>query len=726
MSDRNSQPQGEEKLSKGQRLRRNRAARKQAGGGGEGEPVRSNLAASLNRTASPAAQTEATSPPPSSGAAATQPQPPKVKALPVLDFKLPAELVVGDKISLESIQATAAPPVALKLLFGGKPVPQIVFSAGGKQTFSITWDATEDLLPGPGPKGDVTVTVELPIRTVRCPATFTCTYGEKLDLAVIGVSADGEKDLPLTSNLPADGIIDAGPFEAVFTAAAVNGLWRANTGRTTITVERAPRKIEYKIPGEVILFDTALTAEHTFGATATAGPDKPQLATPPGGKADKVGDAFQIVLSLAKNKNYADAAESFTIPVKPRPRAIDYRLPAAPVEWGTPLTAALFSVSASDGPDSPVLSEPAGGVTTTSAKALKVVLTLPHREGYEDVAPVTFTMPIEKQTPTLTWDSTTATLQTGGSPDNTVCTAVILPATLAAKVEYVPAKGKAFNKAGQRLFSAMFAGDEQYRAVGPVSKRLIVGSAKTLAGSNAMKGANIGANWVGKPTGGDWGRKIREWDNDTGNLKSNAKSIMAAIKTMTRDKMIAYLDALPSVSKNSANMIWKLPNGLQVRIKMTGDEHISGAVVIMEAVTTPGFSYEQKNVAFKVSAEGEATPKGPGQLKEASGTKIEKTDFKNGAMDMNHIQIMPKPPQPIEWDLPNRATVFREDPGIKDTVLTAKAAGAITYWIGKVQITDVIRLPGAQNLDARAAATDDLEAASVRREINTVMRPGGR
>ncbi len=197
---------------------------------------------------------------------------------------------------------------------------------------------------------------------------------------------------------------------------------------------------------------------------------------------------------------------------------------------------------------------------------------------------------------------------------------------------------------------------------------------------------------------------------------------MAAIKSMTREKMIAYLDGLPGVATDPDNMIWKLANGLQIRIKMTGDEHRKGALVMMEAVTTPGFAYDQKNVAFKVSAEGEATPKGPVQLKTPLGKTAEMNDFKVGAMDMNHILIMPKPPQAIEWDLAEGANVNRDDPGIKDTVLTAKAAGEITYWIGKMQIKDEIKLPGPQILEARAAGTADFNATSVSRQIIMVMK----
>jgi hypothetical protein len=199
---------------------------------------------------------------------------------------------------------------------------------------------------------------------------------------------------------------------------------------------------------------------------------------------------------------------------------------------------------------------------------------------------------------------------------------------------------------------------------------------------------------------------------------------MAAIKQLTREKMITYLDGLPGVRKDTANLLWKLPNGLQIRIKMQGDEFISGAIVVMEAVTTADFSYRQDTVAFKVTVEGEAAPKGPQQLKDPpGGRKIDATDYKKGAMGMNHILIMPKPPQVIEWDLAEDTNVVRDDPTIVQTVLTAKAAGAVTYFVGKNQITDRFLIPGSgQFLEARAAATTDFNASSVRRKINVLAR----
>jgi hypothetical protein len=797
--------QSDQPRSKSQKRRDRRRVNRDGGGSGQGAPIRNNFAASLTAPPVTATQPAATQPVggPPPNAQPTAPSPQKVKQRPVLSFTLPAEIVVGDTLSLKDIAAETKPATTLRLIQNGTPVPQLSFTAGGQQGFQITWDATDDLLAGPGPNGDVTVDVQLPLRPIACPPTFQCTYGDKLDLARLNVSALPSNAAPPTSNLPADGILPAGTFNAVFTAPAVTGLWRQNTGKTTITVAPAARRIEYKLPAAPLVIGDSLSAETTFAAKATAGPDKPALAVPSSGKADTAGDAVRITLKLPDNPNYQDATESFTIVVAKRPRQIicnktqaarlvwgdpltpdifDARAsagpdqpiitmpangvttgpnnaqqivltfppssewadateaftveigrrprniicnktPAAPLVWGDPITVATFAASTSTGPDQPVLVTPAGGVTTAPDKAQKIVLSLPANPNYDDAPAEEFTIAIEKRTPTLTWNAAPATLNTGAALPPALCNATINPGTLAGKIEYDPPAGKPVRKAGQQLMSAIFPGDNLYRAAGPATNRLVVGNASQIAGATALSAGNIAANWVDRPATGGYGAKMTAWNSDTGGIKTQARTIMAAIKNMTRAQTIDYLNALPHVAIDTEAMLWKLGNGLQVRIKMKGDEYISGAVVIMEAVTSAGFSYDQGTVAFKVTVEGEAAPKGPQQLAAATGNRIDATDYKNGAMGMNHILIMPKPPQAIEWDLADNTTVLRDDPSIVQTVLTAQAAGTVTYHVGRQQITERFMIPGdGQILEARAAATTDLDTNKAQRRINVSAR----
>jgi len=579
--------------------------------------------------------------------------PPKV--MPVFgDCTLPAEIVVGDTLTLSSLDPPVAPVIPLKLLQDGKEVAAVACGKEGSLTFEIGWEENDVVLPGlPVP---VTVTVLLPRRAIvwtkKPPASLV--YGTALtaaDFAVETLPATGPA--PMT-NLPADGILAVGSFDLVVTAAAEAGVSREGSDTFRIQITPAPRTV------------------------IGAGP------------------------------------------------------PAKPVATGQKMQASWFKAKASTGSAEPQILQPPGGLVTQLTATLDVELGFAPDPNYIDT-PTTITVAVQKGAPRLTWPAAPAAVAAGTQLSTVVAGATIEPASLAGAIVYRPTLNTVLAVPPDQLFvNATFPGNADFLPAGPVAMRLkVCENANELSGAVAMEAGNIAANWKLPDPANAWNpangphpstlgdpatmhdqaeaervKKIKDdyakrvavltkqkevidkWNADdgtkAGGMKARARKIMADVKTMTAAEMTAHFDKTigtgNSKKTEGEQTLWKLENGLQVRLKSDGDAHDPHKKLFcLEARVGIDFSKDQDDIAFKVTLDGQAAPKGPGELGSIPGGASAGSAYIRGAMGATHLKCQPRLPQTITWPLADNAVIKRG--AASKAALNATAMTGITYKI---------------------------------------------
>lgn len=297
----------------------------------------------------------------------------------------------------------------------------------------------------------------------------------------------------------------------------------------------------------------------------------------------------------------------------------------------------------------------------------------------------TITIKVAKDTPKVMWptplpvliDKLLTAFTLSGA---TTQTSSGNPIVLTPPLTYAPALNTKVT--ADRTLTATFAGNTNFNSVSK-SVTLKVVANLTELGKEAMKSGRSMKESTILSAHKDL---LDEWntDDDPKGLKKQSKKVMSDIKNMTADELIDYMNKFVSTtgegagggyvaqgSGNNLNMIWYLPNGLQVRYKPFGKlkPPLTG--------TAPMFSIEGKtcndpnvpstkgvdaDVAFKVTEDGEPGPYGPKQTALPEGIPNDKNDsdnaeYMNSACDTTHLKCKPKVAQEIKWTNPPDITV---------------------------------------------------------------------
>ncbi len=323
------------------------------------------------------------------------------------------------------------------------------------------------------------------------------------------------------------------------------------------------------------------------------------------------------------------------------------------------------------------LAAPAGGVFAAAGDAVPVTIQIVQDNCFVAVT-ATAKVKVVKQAAVISWRPPLPMLAgwrltTGQLNARTQPT---IPARLPAIV-YDPPLNKVFPNVQTVQLKASCAGNAWFGAAADKIVTLkIVADVKTM-GVEAMES---GAAWKG-PQNQAASNLLDKWHSDdspTG-LKMTSRKVMSDIKGMTGEEMVDYMDKLINPTGNAPvgskklqggkipNVIWELPNGLQVRYKPDGDgKQPPGMPPVpmfcVEGKTCVGTSENKDQVAFKVTKSGEPAAYGPAETEVPPGITTNPNDPVNKAymlatLSTTHFPVTPKVAQTITWADPPPITV---------------------------------------------------------------------
>ena len=481
-----------------------------------------------------------------------------------------------------------------------------------------------------------------------------------------------------------------------------------------------PKRVITWSPPKKIVWGTKLTIE-SLGASAT-GLGEPLVLDPPDGIL-AVGDAMPLKITASgKGGKWQTSEAVATVQVTRLTRKILCPKPGTP-SADKVLTPELLGATLSAGDGTLTVIEPVGGRITAAGEAVKVVLSVAETATHS-AADLTLTLTIPKGVPELTWATPKAAL-VGDKLAAAHLNAVVKPVSLKPSLVYAPALGTDLTTAGNVFLRVSFAGDAKFEAAAREVRLQVLANEELQRGSDAMRN---GAAWK-KPTAGDAAKLATEWDDDDGSdpasLKMMGQKLMAEISQMTADELNDHLDAIQQKTADSArtaqggtypNIIWTFKNGLQIRYKKNGDIFNPGKPMFcMEARTSVGPSNSGAEVAFKVTPDGDAAAKGPGDTV-VPGDITEEDDianFKTGTTRATHLFCRPKDKQVVTWA--NPPDITSATPLTAELHLNASTLGGVKpeYWLGTIRaVAPGQRLPvGNQTLRAIADKTPRYEKA---------------
>lgn len=357
----------------------------------------------------------------------------------------------------------------------------------------------------------------------------------------------------------------------------------------------------------------------------------------------------------------------------------------------------------------------------------------------------TATVKVEKEAAVLHWKTPLPVLvnsRLGTAQLNATTTPVADPGKMPVPT-YTPAPNEQLTKAGTVTLKASFAGNTWFAAAADKTVTLKVVPDVTTLGTEAMRN---GQAWKGPQTVAQQ-QVLDRWntdDSDTG-LKKTARKVMSDIKSMTTDELVDYMDTLIGTTGSKTNqpgtfpnIIWELPNGLQVRYKPLGDgQQPPGMPPVpmfcVEGKTCAGPSTNKNQVAFKVTIDGEPGAYGPKETQLPPGIPTNKNDplnqqYMGATITTTHLPCKPKVLQTITWTKPSDITVgtplgkqaLNATPQDPNTVLTYKdGSGSV--------VTEITELPAGRDqvLEVTAAETKKYLAVTVpvTVTINVLKKP---
>ena len=226
--------------------------------------------------------------------------------------------------------------------------------------------------------------------------------------------------------------------------------------------------------------------------------------------------------------------------------------------------------------------------------------------------------------------------------------------------------------------TASVAESALFKAAAPKSVTLKVVADLTALGTEAMGSGQA----FKRPQSGAKKAVLDRWDSDNtpSGIKATSRKVLSDVKGMTGDEIEEYMDKFinpegkpaagtrtppgptqpyPDPSGKVVNVIWELPNGMQVRLKPHGDDAaVQGPPMFcIEGKTCVGPSTSKNQVAFKVTSDGNPGAYGPKETLLPPGLASDKNDLGNkaymdAACDTTHLKAKAKSAQTITWGNP--------------------------------------------------------------------------
>lgn len=420
-------------------------------------------------------------------------------------------------------------------------------------------------------------------------------------------------------------------------------------------------------------------------------------------------------------------------PPPPTPRTISWTL--KPV-WSVGEVIVATDIAVSAGPANAVQTAPAQIKQTKGGVTVEVVAEAPAAGGFA-FATKKESVTVNKIKPTIVW-KTPLPVKKGTKLSATQQDAKITPDGLA--LVYKPAPKTAMNTVREETLTVGFIGDDGHEKADASVTLTVVDNDSDLATATGRIGMESGRAFNFRTTPEVLGA-LDNWKNsdlnDPLSMQVQGKKIMADLQTMTPKELIKYMDGLikdkdkqfklNDRNKNNnlklyPNLIWILPNGLQVRYKPNGDgqDGRTDPMFCVEGRRTdkPGFGEEPEDSAFKLMSNGEPAPVGPKEVSLpsfASGPNDD--DGKNldrqamsGAMKTTHLYCPPMQDQVITWAGPG---TLDAGTALSNTHLNATALGGITptYVEGSSAVTaGQVLAAGVHTLHAVTVETDRYKA----------------
>jgi hypothetical protein len=406
-------------------------------------------------------------------------------------------------------------------------------------------------------------------------------------------------------------------------------------------------------------------------------------------------------------------------PMPPTPRDITWVLKDSWVV-GEEITRQTISLGVSAGPDNAALTAPLarldkGGSVTVTAVA-------PAAEGFAE-AKLSKAVTVRKLQPKITW-RTPLPVKTGTRLGPNQLDAAVTPNGLG--LGYTPGRNTAMNAVGDTLLKVAFAGDDGHAAADAQVTVSVLSDDSALAKAIGESGMLSGRAHRLPPELTSQAA-LQNWHasdpSDPTSMKVQAKEIMANIHGKTPKELLAYMDTVPHADKwvndlnakgnprTYPNVIWKLPNGLQIRYKPNGDgkNGLTDPMFCIEGRRTDitGFSTEPDQSAFKVMPNGEAAPWGPRDTDlPDQGSNVLNREAMDSACKTTHLYCTKMQDQVVTWPAPGPIEVGTalSDKQLNATALDGVVPSYSRVGGGPVVVGDTL-VAGTHTLRAATAET---------------------
>ena len=434
------------------------------------------------------------------------------------------------------------------------------------------------------------------------------------------------------------------------TFGATNNYEAAESLVVYINVKKAKQEIVWKKPAD-IKYGTKLAEFRGIAKaelTATAKENPTPVYTPKEGALLTVGDNQTLSVYMPPTANYEEATATVTINVKRADQEITWKNPSD-IDYGTPLSATQLNATAKEDPVRTYLTATgatADGVVLNAGDNHPLKVTTPETTNYEaGTTTVYITVKRLKQVLTLADpppEVKPVTLAAGHFVTTHTVGDGVLSRSPAIGTVLAPATSDTF------VLKAEVSQTVNYLKT-TAAARIFV--AESAAAKEGFEEAADGTSFI-RPAALSAEKAILDaYDADTGSIKTDGTKLMKDLASLTTAEFKTYMDDLAKTQTGGLaanyvnqpggypNHIWKLNNGLQVRMKPSGDAYSAGEPMFcIEGKNVAGFTADQNQIVFKLTADGEARAKGP---TETNNTKVGAafTQFQDGSAAATHHKV---------------------------------------------------------------------------------------
>lgn len=617
----------------------------------------------------------------------------ELKRNQVIEWSNPKAIVYGTALDSTQLNAKLTCGDGILQYSGakGETLEGRFLDAGDGQILRVVAKGT-DKFKTSAPK-EVTIDVKKADQAITWNEPGEITYGTKLSATQLSATVTTDPPMPdkyaamakklkyfeAGTEVAIDSVLDAGDHTLTAKMAVENANFNPAAEKSVkIKVNQAKREIAWPnpIPAE-ITYGTKLSTTQ-LSATVTTDPPLTNLYVEltkvlkyvdAEGKEVKVGAILDVgdhtlTVKTVENKNFAAATDkSATFKIAPAEREIGSSKlkPIECVVTAADMNQLKAKVKFIKGGGE--LEYFVNGVKLAVDTVLKAGDGQPLRAvatpstNYKETPPLEVDIDVTKQNPVITWKEPKP---------------LVAPATLTkTQLNAVRVKGDqalAYNlkendvlNVGTFFLTATHAESEKFERGTKTVRLMVYANAAQGKGFEDMRS---GSAWDTTTLSTDEIALLSDWNNDKNGMKAKAKELMGSLKEMSGPELKAYMNSLvtdPSKmvdetvtnpSKACPNLLWALPDGMQVRYKPNGDVFCPDPMFCIEARTSPACSQNSSDVAFKVTVDGVAASKGPAQNKATTLPHYEVQSYNSGTCGATHLMCAPKVDQPIEWRIP--------------------------------------------------------------------------